>query len=121
MSRTTVVGLESVIAKLNKLNANIHANLQDVLKGALQEIVKEAKRLAPKRYNKYTKMFRSKMAGLTGYVAPFRRGNRTSAIGHLLEFGTVHAKAFPHLFPAFKMVTAVMGAKIRNAVWKARQ
>jgi len=116
MSTVKLVGLPRVIAKLTAIDSKAEANLAVVVKTALQEIIREAKRNSPELSGRYKKMLKYRTDGLSGYAAPLRRGNRTSAIGHLLEFGTVHARAIPHLFPAFRLVIAVMEPRIIKAM-----
>ncbi len=130
MARCKVVGVDRIIQNLGKLEKNAEANLEDLVRLSLREIVVEAKSRAPvskatslrrigQRTGEYRDSIASRSDKLSGYAAPLRKGNRVHPLGHLLEFGTVKMTAKPHLFPAFEMVRGTLGQRISEAVRKA--
>lgn len=118
--------------KLEKLYRKLVAATEDTLEKLIRisvaEIAREARARAPydtsiarskKKRKHYKQMFKWKAMKTYGWAAPMRRGNRTSSLGHILEFGSVHAGAHPHLMPAFRRVERMMKSRITNSVKKA--
>ena len=108
--------LEKAIRVLVK---NSEDSLANLIKLGVSEIAREARARAPKKYGNYKKMFKWRAMKTFGWAAPMRRRNKTSAIGHILEFGSVHARPFPHLMPAFHRVEKTMRRRITTAIHKS--
>lgn len=119
MSNTKITGMDMVLARMSALDKNALKNLEMVVKKALHEIVKGARRAAPVDTGIYRKTLKFRQDGLGGYAAPLMKGSRVNPIGHLLEFGTVQSRAHPHLFPAFHAVVRRLKFQIEDAIRRA--
>lgn len=112
--------LQHEFEKLIKKN---QASMNELVRVSVREIAREARQRAPYRLKKkgkhYKNMFRWRSFGSFGWAAPMRRGNKTSSLGHILEFGSVHARPFPHLMPAFRRVRDAFEGQLRRRVERA--
>lgn len=102
----TIRGREKVIARLSAFDVRVASKVEDTVIKYGQLIAKDAKKIAgfKDRTGLYRRSLKSKYFknSYTAVISSFYKG-RVSRIAHLLEFGTVKTKAYPHLSPALEM------------------
>jgi HK97 gp10 family phage protein len=100
-----IYGKEKVIARLSAFAGKTAEKVEATTKKFGRKIANSAKKFAAfkDRTGIYRKSIKSKYKQneFTAYISSFYRG-RVSRLAHLLEFGTRHSRAFPHLGPALE-------------------
>lgn len=111
----------------DQFNRNVHTELKAVLKDAVREIAREAKKNAPHKSGEYRKSigWSISRSGLIAWAHASRSRDKkdrhkVSYIGHLLEYGTVKMKARPHFGPAVARVKALFGGRLEAAISRVR-
>jgi|WetSurMetagenome_2_1015567.scaffolds.fasta_scaffold39228_5 HK97 gp10 family phage protein len=101
--------MSKIVQKEIKLDLITPAN--DVQMQTASECSRQVQQMAPKRTGKYAGQIDYQKNGTAWVVC---NTGSTAPLGHLLEFGTLYAKARPHYRPAFNIYKDIYIERMRN-------
>ncbi len=123
MANPIIKGLKGSFAIFDVFSNEVHQACKGVLRDGIKQVAKEAKAAAPVDSREYKRSIKWTVAksGLIAWAYASRKGDtKYGYIGHLLEYGTVHAPAKPHWAPAVDRVKAAFGRDLEVAVKSVR-
>ena len=124
MANVMVKGLQELNRQFTKFGNDMHRELKGEIKQAIKEVATDAKANAPADTGEYKRSIKFAVAksGLIAWAYAGRKGegSKRGYLGHLLEYGTVKTKAYPHFGPALDKVKSGFGKRLERAVGRIR-